>query len=143
MKTPNRPALELRCRAKPSRWLKAWIVEAQGFACLSCDKPLGAVEFDHVVALGLGGANTPDNWAALCPVCHRKKTIADLRCIAKAKRQRRFHETGRSRAPSGAHRLGGGKGFERQLRRHLNGAVTGRCHCPRCSGVLDKGGGDA
>lgn len=90
-------------------------------------------EFDHVVPLGLGGGNDPNNWAALCPYCHKRKTRADLRRIAKAKRQRRYHETGRSRAPRvdappGLKR----KAFPRDLVRHLNGMTSTRCDCQRC-----------
>jgi 5-methylcytosine-specific restriction endonuclease McrA len=84
--------------------LKETILAAQGFACFSCSKPLEDVEFDHVIPLRLGGANDPNNWAALCPQCHKKKTRTDLVRIAKAKRQRRFHETGRCRAPSNSGR---------------------------------------
>jgi hypothetical protein len=50
-------------------------------------------------------------------------------------RQRRYHETGRSRAASSTHVPGVGatKGFDRGKRRHLNGVVIGRCDCAICS----------
>lgn len=51
--------------------------------CLACSTALVDVEFDHIIPLGLGGFNEPDNWAALCPDCHRRKTVNDLRAIAK------------------------------------------------------------
>ncbi len=143
MKTPVRPGPDRHCRQRPTKWLKQRILEEQEFTCLGCANPLRDVEFDHVVPLGLGGANAPDNWAALCPKCHRRKSIADLKRIAKAKRQRRFHETGRSRAPSKASMLGGATGFDRQHRRHMDGTVTNRCACARCAARSLRGGGDA
>lgn len=122
------------CRKKPSRWLKEWVLELQHRRCLGCEVMLSKVEFDHVIPLGLGGSNTPENWAALCPTCHRTKTRNDLRSIAKAKRQRRYHETGRSRASRSSWTLGGKQegGFDRSRRRHLNGIVVGKCDCPKC-----------
>ena len=126
MKTLARPRAPRHCRRRPTKWLKDKILALQGFACLGCDTRLQDVEFDHVIPLGIGGDNLPDNWAALCARCHRKKTVADIRIIAKAKRQRRFHETGRSRAAAKS------GGFDKMKRRHLNGAVTTRCECPRC-----------
>jgi 5-methylcytosine-specific restriction endonuclease McrA len=133
MKVRSLPAPNRHCRARPSKRLKAWILEVQAYKCLSCDRRLGDSHYDHIIPLGLGGANTPDNWAALCPTCHRRKTIDDVRRIAKAKRQRRYHETGRSRAPKN----GGvfpGPGFDKDWRRHLNGTLTRSCSCPRCDG---------
>jgi len=123
------------CRKRPSRQLKACILESQDGACLSCEEPLATVEFDHIVPLGIGGGNAPDNWAALCPACHRTKTASDLRRIAKAKRQRRYHETGRSRPirNSTIPGIGASRGFDRSKRKHLNGLVVSRCACAACS----------
>ena len=59
------------------------------------------VEYDHALPLGLTGADSLDNLQALLIACHRAKTKADVRRIAKAKRQARYHETGRSRARRG------------------------------------------
>lgn len=128
------------CRQRPSRWLIARILKAQDGACRACGCRLEHFEMDHVVALGLGGANSPDNWAALCPPCHRSKTRADLQRMAKADRQRRFMETGRGRARTRWRPFDNSPGdasggcFDRSLRRHLNGVVSRRCHCPVCRG---------
>jgi hypothetical protein len=105
-------------------------LEAQDNCCFACGQPVEDVEFDHVIPLGLGGLNNIDNWAALCPRCHRIKTKADLKRIAKAKRQRRHHETGRSRSPSASHPFGRTArcGFDKVRRRHLNGVITPRGH---------------
>jgi hypothetical protein len=126
---------ERECRKRPSRWLKDQVLASQNHRCLGCDKPLADVEFDHVVPLSLGGSNQIDNWAALCPRCHRRKTSDDLRRLAKAKRQRRYHETGKSRAPRSMRRISGvwlKSGFDTSKRRHLNGVVTPRCNCAKC-----------
>ena len=133
MKTPKRPQPPIQCRARPSWRLKQEILEAQQGRCLACDTPLAEVDFDHTIPLGLGGCNTPDNWAALCRRCHRKKTAADLRRIAKAKRQRRYHETGRSRSPKTWGPFGPNRGFDRDWRRHVDGHVTRRCACAACA----------
>lgn len=93
---------------------------------------LDDVDFDHVIPLGLGGLNAPDNWAALCQPCHRRKTIVDLKRIAKAKRQRRYHQTGRSKAPKTWSPFGPVRGFQRNWRKHLDGNVTRLCVCDAC-----------
>lgn len=122
------------CRKRPSSGLRRAILEAQEDRCLGCGAGFGEAEFDHVIPLGLGGDNAPDNWAALCGRCHKTKTRADLKRIAKAKRQRRYHETGRSRAKTRFAPIAGQKasGFDTSLRRHLNGAVSRKCRCPAC-----------
>jgi hypothetical protein len=113
---------------RPTGWLKQKILESQENCCFACRRPVEDVEFDHVIPLSLGGANSLDNWAALCSSCHAVKTKADLKRIAKAKRQRCYHETGRSRSPRASHPLGRNSqtGFNKSLRRHLNGVITPR-----------------
>lgn len=125
---------ERACRVRPSRWLKDEILLRQEHCCLGCGQSLRYVEYDHVIPLSLGGSNNLDNWAALCPACHRNKTREDLRRLAKAKRQRRYHETGRSRAPSRFKPFSGAapRGFDKDHTRHMNGTVTRRCRCPQC-----------
>lgn len=58
--------------------------------CALCGKPMTgsvAIEFDHVIALGIGGDDDPDNIVAVHKPCHRKKTDTDITRIAKCKRQ--------------------------------------------------------
>ena len=43
-------------------------------------------EYDHIQALIHGGDNAPDNWRAVHPACHKKKTKADVQANAKVKR---------------------------------------------------------
>lgn len=113
----------------------ARILSAQGGRCRACGEPLVARrEFDHIVALALGGGNDEGNWAALCPACHRTKTALDLKRIAKADRQRRFFETGKARSPKAwtPPNVPPRAGFSRTHKRHLDGSVTARCDCPKC-----------
>ena len=57
---------------------------------------------DHVLPCALGGGNDLANAATLCIPCHRDfKTRDDVRRIRKADRQKKYHETGRSRARRG------------------------------------------
>ncbi|MGO4337803.1 HNH endonuclease signature motif containing protein [Labrys sp. KB_33_2] len=53
-----------------------------------CNAPLGyGVQFDHIIADGLGGEPTLDNCAAVCLTCHRFKTShRDTPLVAKSKR---------------------------------------------------------
>lgn len=135
MKVPINPSPKPECRKRPSRRLIEWILENQKGQCLSCGAALIAVEFDHIIPLGLGGENTPDNWAALCPGCHKTKTRADVKRIAKAKRQRRFHETGRSRARTLRSPIGGVGRLDHKsigYKKCMNGMVVRRCDCPEC-----------
>lgn len=127
------------CRRRPSRRLRQLIMESQSGCCLSCEAVLADVEFDHIIPLGLGGDNSPENWAAVCPSCHKIKTGADLKRMAKAKRQRRYHETGRSRAKTNFAPFGGPpRGFSATKRRHINGIVTSKCLCARCKPKSDE-----
>lgn len=127
---PERVAHGEKCRRRPTKALKQQLLEAQGYCCFACTAALLDVEYDHVIPLGLGGSNASDNWAALCPACHRSKTRQDLRLIAKAKRRRRYQETGRSRAPHSG--WGGSKGFDKTLRKRMDGQVEKRCECALC-----------
>jgi 5-methylcytosine-specific restriction endonuclease McrA len=134
-KRPLAPPFVAQCRKRPSSALKKWILQSQDYTCLACAAPLQDQQYDHIVALGLGGGNTADNWAALCAACHKQKTLEDIRRIAKANRQRRYHQTGRSRAPRNTPACLNGicnNGFNKNLVRHVGGLVTTRCSCPNC-----------
>jgi 5-methylcytosine-specific restriction endonuclease McrA len=109
---------------------KAEIVEQQGGVCFACSEPLdddpalGPTEYDHVIALALGGADEPDNICAMHQRCHRGhdgKTSQDIRMIRKADRQRRKHEEGRGRKRKGKPIKSAG--FPKGLRKKLNGKV--------------------
>ncbi len=76
--------------------VKARIVLRQGGICAcGCGQKLGAsgerIEFDHEVALVLGGANDEDNLRALRKPCHRAKTAQDVSQKATEARKRAKH----------------------------------------------------
>lgn len=59
-----------------SALLKKKIAAGQQWKCGACRALLDETfEVDHHVALFNGGSNDPDNLVALCPHCHRKKTV--------------------------------------------------------------------
>lgn len=75
------------------------VIAAQGLRCQQCGKdvslPAGngfvtrrrdSAEIDHRVPVALGGADDPAQCEVLCRRCHKAKTRADVRRIAKAKR---------------------------------------------------------
>lgn len=60
--------------------------------CPICDQEIACVadaEFDHTIPLELGGKHEPSNIRALHVNCHRIKTEADAKSIAKARRIRK------------------------------------------------------
>jgi len=100
---------------------KAEIRECQGGMCFICHEPLeGPIDYDHVTPLALGGADDVDNICAVHRApCHRQKTKDDVRRVRKADRQRRYMETGKTRAPRGKPLKS--RGFPKGLRKKLNG----------------------
>ena len=66
--------------------------------CVVCRQEMRSTpvaEFDHILPLELGGSNEPENIQGLCVAHHKIKTAADVKRIAKARRQKKHHETGR------------------------------------------------
>lgn len=69
---------------------KLEIMVAHG-RCVLCGEKLAGLddtEFDHVLPLELGGADTTDNLAPVHAACHKAKTARDAKIIAKGKRIR-------------------------------------------------------
>jgi hypothetical protein len=61
-----------------SALLKKKIAAAQQWKCGACSGLLDETyEVDHKLALFQGGTNEPENLVALCPNCHRKKTVEE------------------------------------------------------------------
>lgn len=55
---------------------KKKVAASQQWKCGHCKATLDETyEVDHIKALFQGGTNDPDNLVALCPNCHRKKTV--------------------------------------------------------------------
>ena len=55
---------------------KKYVAASQQWKCAMCSNILDATyEVDHKVDLQYGGTNHVSNLAALCPNCHRKKTM--------------------------------------------------------------------
>jgi len=58
--------------------LKKKIAASQEWKCGNCKNLLDETyEVDHRLALYQGGSNEPDNLVALCPNCHRHKTVEE------------------------------------------------------------------
>ena len=58
--------------------LKKKIAASQEWKCGNCKSLLDETyEVDHKKALFQGGTNEPENLVALCPNCHRHKTVEE------------------------------------------------------------------
>ncbi len=59
---------------------KKYVAASQGYKCGQCDRQLGATyEVDHIEPHFLRANNRRSNLVALCPNCHRRKTVEDFR----------------------------------------------------------------
>lgn len=70
-------------------------LQLQKDCCACCGLPFNEKrkpEFDHIIAIILGGANCESNIQALCGDCHRPKTTADTGAKSKLAdiRKKRF-----------------------------------------------------
>ena len=58
--------------------MKKKVAASQGWKCGNCQTTLDETyEVDHKLALFNGGSNDENNLVALCPHCHRKKTVQE------------------------------------------------------------------
>ena len=56
--------------------MKKKVAAGQQWRCGSCSNILDETfEVDHIIALEHGGSNDITNLRAVCPHCHRKKTV--------------------------------------------------------------------
>lgn len=70
------PGTRSKYKRNVSALLKKKVAAGQQWRCGSCNQMLDETfEVDHVIALDHGGTNDPSNLRALCPHCHRKKTV--------------------------------------------------------------------
>ena len=55
---------------------KKMVASNQKWKCVHCDTLLDyTYEIDHIIPISQGGSNDTDNLQALCPHCHRVKTL--------------------------------------------------------------------
>lgn len=106
--TPSEP-VEIASRAV-SASAKARIIKRDGKCTYPGCEATELLQVDHIVALALGGKNTDENLACLCPKHHARKTMADLKAIAKAKRRGLKH---RGEFPPAKQKIKG-RGFQRR-----------------------------
>lgn len=70
------PGERTKHKRNVSALLKKKVAATQQWKCASCNSLLDETyEIDHKIALDHGGTNDPSNLWALCPHCHRKKTV--------------------------------------------------------------------
>lgn len=67
-----------RTKRSVSESRKRFVASQQNWLCKKCGEMLPATyEIDHVIRLDRGGTNEISNLAALCPSCHRQKTLLE------------------------------------------------------------------
>jgi hypothetical protein len=95
------------------------MLKAQGGRCATpgCEHPPAIAE--HTLPVALGNPEKPD--CLLCWPCAKAKTVADVWQIAKAKRQAKYHTTGKGRARKG--RPLQGRGFPKHITRRMDGTI--------------------
>lgn len=70
--------VEGRVKRSVSETKKKFVAARQKWLCKECGVLLSATyEIDHIIRLDRGGSNNVDNLAALCPNCHRQKTMVE------------------------------------------------------------------
>jgi hypothetical protein len=75
-------ATEGRFKRSVSDSKKKYIASKQGWKCRECSELLPATfEVDHIKRLQHGGTNDIDNLQALCPNCHRNKTMLETMSV--------------------------------------------------------------
>jgi len=76
---PTTPAADsAKTKRSVSESKKKYVASKQGWKCRECQEVLPATfEVDHIKRLQYGGSNEIDNLQALCPNCHREKTMKE------------------------------------------------------------------
>lgn len=110
-------------KAIPRAWKQSALERTNGqCARLDCSASTG-LEFDHILALALGGKHAELNIEPLCREHHKIKTRRDIKMIAKAKRQAR--ETGKQNPDRKKKKLQS-RGFQKHLSKGFDGKVRKR-----------------
>lgn len=110
--TPRRPMPEMRR-------LRIW--EAHKGICILCKAKIDGVReawtIEHIIPLGLGGADADHNCGPAHETCRRVKDKADVSKIAKAKRAKARHLGIRKRSS-----MPGSRGT--RFKKHMDGKVS-------------------
>lgn len=99
--------------------------------CDGCEHfvPVGAVQFDHHLALIDGGTHTVDNLRPLCVTCHRPKSANEHKANCRAKRLAKARQAHDAIVKREAEKVAGSiksRGFDKALRKRMNGQVEKR-----------------
>lgn len=121
MKTPRE---EFSAPVRRAAWERAnGRCEGIFFGCVRCSAPidLGGFHYDHIIPYWTCRDSTLENCQVLCRDCHKRKTVGDVKNIAKSKRiqdKRIRARTPRGRPMAGTKRSG--------LRKRMDGTVERR-----------------
>lgn len=110
-------------RPSISKAKRARIFLAHDGICWLCKFKIGADEpydIDHQVSRELGGSDEDDNLAPAHKDCHREKSKADVKAIAKSNRIIRKADPSKRKPPRVKLKS---RGFNSMLRKKLNGKV--------------------
>ena len=78
-KTCDRFFPKQKTRRQVSALTKKMVASNQKWRCVGCGGLLDfTYEIDHIQPISQGGSNDLDNLQALCPHCHRVKTLEEL-----------------------------------------------------------------
>lgn len=104
------------------------VFSAYDGVCAGCDEPLrGKWQVDHRVPLELNGPHDPSNWQPLCGQdmngCHVAKTREDIKRIAAARRIRKREAEGAKASTIQSAREIQPRGFDKRLRKKMDGTV--------------------
>lgn len=73
---PQQPPQQRRFKRSVSESKKKIVAARQHWKCANCNNELSfTFEVDHIKRLDRGGSNDLSNLAAICPNCHREKTV--------------------------------------------------------------------
>lgn len=76
--TPGSSSSGTREKRNVTGLMKKKVAAGQAWKCGACTATLDETyEVDHKLALYKGGSNDESNLVALCPHCHRKKTVEE------------------------------------------------------------------
>lgn len=118
-----REAVEIEPRRTISLAVVLRVRKGQKDTCALCPIYIGpgfnGFHVDHIIPLALGGRHNASNFQCICVPCHKTKTKADVKAIAKAKRL--AGETG-----NGPKRPIRSRGFDKGRTRRFDGSVVER-----------------